>query len=213
MAAFQTFVERTGAPMELTQQRTITLVAALLLAAAVTQAVYTALYLTMPEVSRAALWGIEAFLFVMLAASAGSALALARRLHLGWSAIAAAAVLNVVQVGVGLTMFGPFGEAAGADPALAPLAGAVVAYSFMVYNAAKVLLALAAIVFGLARMKAGGKALGGLTALVGAVALLSNTLSMAAGRDVLGELPLAGGSGVLATLLLAVSLFGLARDD
>jgi hypothetical protein len=199
--------------MEFTQQRTITIVAVLLLAAAVTQSVYTALYLSMPEISRAPLWGAEGVLFVILAAFAGSALAQAKRSHLGWSAIAAAAVLNVVQVGVGLTMFGPFGEAAEANPSLAPLIGAVVAYSFMVYNAAKVLLALAAIVFGLARMSAGSKALGGLTAVVGVIALASNALSMAAGRDVLGELPLAGGSGVLATLLLALCLFALPAEE
>lgn len=199
--------------MHITNQRTVTIVAALLLAAAVTQAVYTGLYLAMPDIPRALLWGTEGFLFVMLAAFAGSALAQAKQLHLGWSAIAAAAVLNVVQVGVGLTMFGPFGEAAEADPALAPLIGAVVAFSFMVYNAAKVLLALAAIVFGLARMNAGAKALGGVTAVVGAVALVANTLSMALGRDVMGELPLAGGSGVLATLLLALCLFALPADE
>lgn len=199
--------------MHITFQRTVTIIAALLLTAAITQAVYTLLYLAMPDVPRALLWGTEGFLFVMLAAFAGSALAQAKQLHLGWSAIAIAAVLNVVQVGVGLTMFGPFGEAAGADPALAPLADAVVAYSFMVYNAAKVLLALAAIVFGLAWMKAGGKALGGLTAAVGLVALVSNTLSMALGRPALGELPLAGGSGVLATVLLAVCLFALPADE
>jgi hypothetical protein len=199
--------------MEFTQQRTITITAVLLLIAAVTQAIYTALYLTMPEISRAPLWGIEGFLFVMLAAFAGSALAQAKRLHLGWSAIAAAAVLNVVQVGVGLTMFGPFGDAAGADPAFAPLIGAVVAFSFMVYNAAKVLLALAAIVFGSARMSAGSKVLGGLTALVGVVALVSNALSMALGRDFSGELPIAGGTGVLATLLLALCLLGVKGED
>jgi hypothetical protein len=199
--------------MPITNQRTITIVALLLLAAAITQSIYTALYLTMPEISRAPLWGIEGLLFVALAAFAGSALAQAKQLHLGWSAIAAAAVLNVVQVGVGLTMFGPFGDAAEADPSLAPLIGAVVAFSFMIYNAAKVLLALAAIVFGVARMGAGGKALGGLTALVGVVALGANALSLAAGRDVLGELPLAGGSGVLATLLLALCLLGVKGED
>jgi hypothetical protein len=199
--------------MPTTNQRTVTIVAALLLVAAITQSIYTALFLTMPELSRAPLWGIEGIVFTLMAAFAGSALAQAKRLHLGWSAIAAAAVLNVVQVSVGLTMFGPFGEAAKADPAFAPLIGAVVAFSFMMYNAAKMLLALAAIVFGLFRMNAGSKALGGLTALVGVVALGANALSLAAGRDVLGDLPLAGGSGVLATLLLAVSLFALPADE
>ena len=93
--------------------------------------------------------------------------------------------------------------------AAAPAASAIVAFSFMVYNAAKVLLALALIVIGLDR----GKALGGLSALIGLVAFVSNTLSMALGRGFSGELPIAGGSGVLATILLAVCLFGLSDDE
>lgn len=199
--------------MSITNQRTVSIIAILLLVAAITQSIYTALYLSMPELARAPLWRIEGILFVMLAAFAGSALAQAKRFHLGWSAIMAAAVLNVVQVAVGLTMFAPFSEAAKADVSFGPLIGAVVAFSFMIYNAAKVLLALAAIVFGLARMDAGSKAIGGLTALVGLVALVSNALSMAFGRDVLGELPLAGGSGVLATALLALCLFKLPANE
>lgn len=199
--------------MHITYRSTVAITATLLLVAAITQAAYTALYLAMPDVPRALLWGVEGFLFVLMAAFAGSALAQARRQHLGWSAIAAAAVLNVVQVGVGLTMFGPFGDAAKADPALAPLEGAVVAFSFMVYNAAKVLLAIAAIVFGLARTGVGGRVIGGLTAVAGVIALVSNALSMALGRGFSGELPIAGGSGVLATVLLAVCLLGAARED
>jgi len=195
--------------MEFTLKRTAQLIAGLLLLAALSQAVYTALYLAEANVPRQLLWGTEGLLFVLLAAFAGSALAQAGRLHLAWSAIMAAAVLNVVQVGVGLTLFGPFFEAAGEAEALAPAAAAVVAFSFMVYNAAKVLLALAAIVFGADRLVAGSRLLGGASVAVGVIALVSNAASMAAGRDVFGELPLAGGSGVLATVLLAVCLLKL----
>ncbi len=199
--------------MEFTLKRTVQIVAILLLTAAVTQAVYTALYVAEADVPRQFLWGTEGLLFVLLAAFAGSAMVEAKRYSLGWSAITMAAVLNVVQVGVGLTMFGPFYEAAGEVEALAPAAGSVVAFSFMVYNAAKILLGLAAIVFGMAVMQSGGKVLGGLTAGIGALAMVANTLSMAAGRDVTGELPLAGGSGVLATVLLAVCLLKVAKED
>lgn len=192
---------------------TVRATAVLLLLGAITQSIYTALYSAGMEVPRTLLWGTEGMVFVLMAAFAGAALAQARMGHLGWSAITAAAVLNVVQVGVGLTLFAPFGEVAKAEPALAPLAGAVVALSFMIYNAAKVLLALAAIDFGRGRMRAGGRVLGGLTAFVGLVALISNALSMAMGRTVLGDLPLAGGSGVLATLLLAACLFTASGDD
>ena len=119
------------------------------------------------------------------------------------------AVLNVVQVGVGLTLFAPFFKAAGSVEALAPVAGAIVAFSFMVYNGAKVLLSLALIVFALARSKDGGRLLGGISAAVGVIAFFANAASMAAGRSVFGELPLAGGSGVLATVLLGVLLLTL----
>ncbi|MDJ0979799.1 MAG: thiamine biosynthesis protein ThiC [Erythrobacter sp.] len=195
--------------MDFTYARTTGIVAALLLVAAVTQAVYTALYLAEMDVPRQLLWGGEGLLFALMAAFAGSALAQAKGLHLAWSAIAAAAVLNVVQVGVGLTLFGPFREVAQAIPEAAPTAGAIVAFSFMVYNAAKALLALALIVVGLSR----GKVLGAVSALVGVFAFVTNTASMAAGRGVFGELPLAGGSGVLATVLLAVGLFALPGED
>ena len=202
--------------MEFTLKRTVQVTAFLLLLAAVTQALYTALYIAEADVPRQLLWGLEGLIFVLLAAFAGSALADSKRFSLGFSAIAASAVLNVVQVGVGLTMFGPFREAAGAVDGMAPAAGGVVAYSFMVYNAAKILLGLAAFVFGMANMNAGGggaKALGAITALVGLVAMVANAASMAMGRTVFGDLPLAGGSGVLATLLLALCLSAAVKDD
>lgn len=199
--------------MDLTQSRTVTIIAILLLLAAVTQPIYTALYLGAPEFDRQFLWGLEGLLFVLLAAFSGSALVMAKRYTLGFSAIAFSAVLNVVQVGVGYTQFGPFREAAEANPDLSGVAFSVVAFSFFGYNAAKILLGLAAVVFGMAKMKAGGKALGGATALVGAVALVANTLVMMFGLNGVVPSPIAGGSGVLATLLLAICLFGVSDQE
>ena len=197
--------------MPSTLTRNTAILTALLILAAITQAAYTALYLSGGEVPRQWLWGSEGAIFTLVAAFAGAAMLEARRDYLGWAAIFAAAVLNVVQVGVGLTLFAPFGAAATALPDLAPVASGIVAFSFMVYNAAKALLGLAAIVFGMARMNEGPKALGAAAALVGAVALLSNLASVLLGRDFLGEIPLAGGSGVLATVLLAACLPGAVR--
>ena len=205
--------------MEFTLRRTVQIVASLLILAAITQATYTGFYMAREagmevEVPRQMLWGMEGLIFTLLAAFAGSALVMANRYILGWSAIAMSAVLNVVQVGVGLTMFGPFFEAAGAVEGLEPAALAVVAFSFMVYNAAKILLGLAAVVFGMACTQAGGKVVGWLTVAVGAIAMVANAGSMAMGRTFLGEdVPLAGGSGVLATVLLAVCLLGVVKDD
>lgn len=199
--------------MEFTQKRTVHVIALLLIATAVIQAVYTALYIAEAEVPRQFLWGLEGLIFVLLAALAGSALANAKGCSLGFSAILVAAILNVVQVSVGLTMFGPFREFAGGMDAFGPVAGAIVAFSFMVYNAAKILLGLAALVFGMAKVKDGSKAVGGLTAVVGVIAMVANALSMAAGTAIFGGLPIAGASGVVATLLLALCLSAATKED
>ena len=199
--------------MDLSHRTTVKTVAVFLLLAAISQPIYTALYLGAPEVDRQFLWGLEGLLFVLLAAFAGSALVMAKRYTLGFSAIAFSAVLNVVQVGVGLTQFTPFREAATANPDLGGVAFSVVAFSFFGYNAAKILLGLAAIVFGMAKSKEGGKLLGGLTVLVGAIAFVANTLVMMFGLEGFLPSPVAGGSGVVATLLLAICLFSLKDDD
>lgn len=199
--------------MGLTNKQTVQIAAFLLLLLAVTQALYTALYIAEINIPRQLIWGLEGFLFTMLIAFAGAAMVQAKNYQLGWSAIAFSAVLNIVQVSVGLAMFGPFREAASQLEALGPVAGAVVAFSFMIYYAAKLLLGFAALIFGMAKMNAGGKALGGLTALVGVVAMCANTILIVFGRDGFLPSPVAGGSGVFATLLLALCVMSLARDD
>lgn len=100
-----------------------------------------------------------------------------------------------------------------ANAEFAGVASAVVAFSFFIYNSAKMLLGLAAVVFGMAKMSAGSKTLGGATALVGTVAFVANTLVMMFGLDGFFPSPIAGGSGVLATLLLALCLFGAASEE
>ncbi|MEL7453339.1 MAG: thiamine biosynthesis protein ThiC [Pseudomonadota bacterium] len=199
--------------MEFTQSRTVKSVAILLLLASISQPIYTALYIGAPEVDRQFLWGLEALLFVLLAAFAGSALAKAESHTLGFSAIAYSAVLNVLQVGIGLTQFGPFREAAQANADLGGVAFSVVAFSFFGYNAAKILLGLAAIVFGMAKMGDGSKILGGITVLAGVVAFVANTLVMMFGLQSFFPSPIAGGSGVVATLLLAFCLFSIRTND
>ncbi len=202
--------------MELSLKRAIHYTAILLILVAVTQAAYTALYVAVPDMDRLFLWRIEAILFVILSAVAGVAFVKAKRFALGWSAIFVSAILNFIQVGVGLVMFGPFREAAEAAESAAPMAGAVVAFSFFIYNGAKALLGLAAMVFGMAKLNAGGKALGGLTAFAGVVALASNIVVMAFGLGASitgGGLMPSGGSGVLATVLLALCLFAVPDEE
>ena len=199
--------------MEFTFKRNVRIVTCLLLALVVTQAVYTALFTMDIAGPRPLLWGLEGVLFTILAAFAGAALVQAGNHHLGWSAIAFSALLNFVQVSIGLKLFGPFGGAAQQVEAMGPLIGAVVAFSFMIYNAAKVLLGLAALVFGMAKMNAGSKTLGGLTAAVGVIAILANAIMIIFGRDSFLPSPVAGASGVIATVLLALCLINIARDD
>jgi|GEM_PF-302504 len=209
--------------MEFTFERNVRITALLLLTLVVTQAVYTGLFVAEIAGPRPLLWGLEAVLFTFLAAFAGAALVQTRNYYLGWSAIAFSAVLNVVQVSIGLKLFGPFGGVAQQAEAMAPLIGAVVAFSFMIYNTAKILLGFAALIFGMAKMNAGGessgvksvgvKSLGGLTALAGVVAIVANSFMVIFGRDAFLPSPVAGVSGVVATVLLALCLMNMASDD
>ncbi|WP_077288343.1 thiamine biosynthesis protein ThiC [Cognaticolwellia aestuarii] len=197
--------------MEFTNKRTMLITASLLLVLAITQAIFTALYSAEISFSRQFAWGLEALVFTVLVAFAGAAMVQAKNSQLGWSAIAFSAVLNIVQVSIGLTLFSSFGKVAGAVEGAQPLIGGVVALSFMIYYAAKVLLGLAAVVFGMTSIAKGGKAIGGLTALAGVVAMFANGILITFGRD--GFLPsgVAGASGMIATLLLAVCLISLYR--
>ncbi len=199
--------------MELTQDRTIKIVAILLLLAAISQPIYTALYLGAPEFDRKFLWGLEGLLFVLLTAFAGSALVMAKRYSLGFSAIAFSAILNVIQVGIGLTQFGPFGAAARVNAELSDVASSVVAFSFFGYNAAKILLGLAAIVFGMAKLNNGNKLLGGATIFVGVVAFAANAIVLMFGLNGFLPSPYAGGSGVVATLLLSLCLLSISKES
>ncbi len=195
--------------MELTQSNTIKTLAVLLLLTAITQPIYTALYVGAPDINRQFIWGTEGLLFLLIAPFAGSALVMTGRYTLGFAAIASSAVLNVVQVSAGFTLFGPFTAAAAANPDFGGIASAIVAMSFFIYNAAKVLLGIAAVVFGIAVKNGGNTLLGSAAALVGAVAIVANTIVMMFGLGGFLPSPIAGGSGVLATLLLAICLFSI----
>lgn len=201
--------------MEFTHSKNIKATAILLFLAAITQPIYTILYQYAKDVDRSFLWKAEALIFVLLCAFAGAALVMTRRYALALSAIAFAAVLNVLQVGIGLVQFKPFFAAAGENPELGGIAGSIAALSFFLYNGAKILLGLAALDIGMSKMKDGAKALGGLTALIGGVALLANAVAMMMGRSALPEAvtAVAGASGVVTALLLALCLFSLKSED
>ena len=203
--------------MEFTHSRTVKIIAIFLLLAAILQPIYTFLYLKAPGVDRQFIWGIEALLFVLLSAFAGAALVQTKRHALAFSAIAFSAVLNVIQVGIGLTQFGPVREAVKLNADLGSIASSVISFSFFGYNAAKILLGLAAILFGLTLFKSAktlSKSVGGLAVLVGVLAFVTNSVLMMFGlqADIIPR-QLAGGSGVVATLLLALCLFSLPFEE
>lgn len=199
-----------GLRMQFTEKQTTQLVAALLFLAVISQAFYTLLYVAASDVPRQWLWGIEGLVFVLLAAIAGSAMVQSKEYSLGFSAIFASAILNIVQVGIGLTQFGPFREAAQGLEGLAPAAGSVVALSFFIYNAAKILLGLSAVAFGMSISQAGSTWLGRIAALAGFVAIVTNTIAMMFGR--IDGIP-SGATGVVATLLLAICVLKLRSSD
>ncbi len=196
--------------MEFTQKQNILAIATLLFLAVITQAVYTGLYKFAGDIPRHWLWGLEGLIFVLLAAIAGSALVHAKTCTLGFSAIFASALLNLVQVGIGLTQFGPFREAAQSVEAIAPAAGSVVALSFFIYNAAKILLGIAAISFGTAISRTGSAGLGRIAVFLGIVAIVTNSIVMMFGR--IAEVP-SGATGVIATLVLAMCMLKLQSED
>ncbi|WP_444916562.1 thiamine biosynthesis protein ThiC [Microbulbifer sp. JMSA003] len=199
--------------MKLTNARNIQIIAFLLLALVVTQALFTMMYVAEINPSRKLFWGLEGLLFTILSAFAGAAMVQTKNHHVGWSAIAFSSVFNVVQVSIGATMFMPFREVASQLETLGAAAGAVVAFSFMIYYAAKFLLGFAALIFGVAKMNGSSKVLGGLTASVGVIAMFANAISITFGRDSYLPSSVAGASGVLATLLLAICLLTIARED
>ena len=198
--------------MHLSERSAARAVALLLLLAAITQPIYTAFFIGAPEIDRRFLWRVEGLLFILLACFAGAGLVIAKRYALGYSAIAFAAVFKLLAVGLGLTQFFPFNAAAEVNADLNEVATSIVAFSFFSYNSANVLLGLAAIVFGLAKWAERGRAIGAITTVFGIIALTTNTVVMMFGFQGLLPSPVAGASGVVAMVLLAVCLLGTKRD-
>ncbi len=198
--------------MELMKGNTFKVISILLVLTVITQAIYTALFVGAPDLSRNFIWGLEGIIFAFLAVFSGFALVTSKRYALGFSAIALSAALNLVQVGVGFTLFEPFQLAGEANPDLAPIAFGIVSLAFFIYNAAKVALGLAVVVFGMARIQDGSRALGRLAVAVGAVAIVANALMMMFGLDGFLPSPVAGGTGVLATLILAICIFSINKE-
>ena len=161
------------------------------------------------DVMRPVVWTLEMVDFTLVTVAALALLARDRTMPLIWSAIALSGIMNIVQVGMGLSMFGPAREAVEATPELFQ---SILAGAFFLYFHGKALLGLAAIGVGLALLAqpgALGKGLGGLAILSGIAAAVLNLLGMAAGMD---WTFIAGASGTAATAFLALALLAVPRE-
>jgi len=174
----------------------------------VTQLSYVVLSNSGFEMHRMVIWTTEAVAFLGITVLALVALAQNSRLAPAWAAIAVGGVLNVVQVGMGLAMFGPLKDA---GEAMAPAYEAVVAGAFFLYFAGKWLFGLAAILVGAVMLRGTGlaKAAGVLAILSGLAAMAVNLLGMATGMAWIFP---AGAAGTAATLLLAIALAMTLRE-
>jgi len=174
----------------------------------VTQLSYVVLSDSGFEMHRRVIWTTEAVAFLGITVLALVALAQNSKLAPAWAAIAVSGVLNVVQVGMGLAMFGPLKDA---GEAMAPAYEAVVAGAFFLYFTGKWLFGLAAILVGAAMLRGTGlaKAAGMLAILSGLAAMAVNLLGMATGMAWIFP---AGVTGTAATLLLAIALAMTLRE-
>lgn len=155
------------------------------------------------------IWTIEAIGFLAMAVFAMVALARRASAPVVWASIALGGLLNVIQVGMGLAMFGPL-ESAGA--AFAPAFDAVLAGAFFFYFAGKFLFGIAATVLGLALLKGpiAARVIGGLAIASGGAAVVLNALAMAVGMDMVFA---AGASGTAAALFAAIAVLTTGRQS
>lgn len=119
--------------------------------------------------------------------------------------LAVSGIFNLIQTGMGLTMFYQLGY--GSETLPNPVFFPVLRMSFFLYFAAKAALGVAAIILGMELWQtiAGGvwRIVGLLVGLAGLGALLLNAAAMILG---LGVVPFAGAVGVVAAVLTALAL-------
>ena len=160
------------------------------------------------EMLRPLTWFTELFAFLLVTV-ASLALAAKRPDSAGiWAAIGVSGLLNLLQVGMGLSMFSPAMEASEAVP---QLFAAILAGAFFLYFLAKLVIGLVALALGLGLLrrdtgaaKAGGAVLG----LSGLAAIALNLLALV---DAKAWTFAAGGAGTAATALVAAALLLGAR--
>ncbi len=199
--------------MPQTMRQIATFMSIMLLLTVISQIIYT---MTLSGVGivegwplRSTIWTIELLLFTAIAIASLVGLVRSSDMQLGWSALVVAGLVNMVQSGIGLSMFLP---ATKAGEEFAPLMGTVLAGSFLFYYLAKVVLGLAAVFFGLSLFR-NGETIGRVVGLVSLIAgVIAIALNVAAVRLGLGAVPLAGASGAIATFFAGCAIWYSARQ-
>ncbi|QKG71429.1 hypothetical protein [Erythrobacter mangrovi] len=158
---------------------------------------------------RPATWLVELFAFVGIAVS-GITLAVrdSQRAHL-WSLVALSGLFNMLQIAMGLSMFGPASEASETVP---NLFATILGGAFFFYFLAKLLLGLAALAIGGTAVRGGAglaRIFGGLAALAGGATVVIGFLAML-DRD--GWMFPAGAAGTAVAALFALTLL-TAKDS
>ncbi|GAB5488724.1 MAG: hypothetical protein Pars2KO_22940 [Parasphingorhabdus sp.] len=200
--------------MEQAQQKLSKIVAVSLLLTVVSQIVYMAALSDVGIVEgwplRSTIWTIELLLFSIIAATGLTSLARTSQLHLAWSAIAIFGLINIIQAGIGLSMFLPATEA-GED--FSALWDTVLAGAFVFFFLAKVFIGFAAMAFGLRLFRGQTSLIKGIGIVTGIAGFAAIVLNIAALPQGLAFVLPGGASGTLATLLLAVAIWLNARNE
>lgn len=198
--------------MDINTRRTGALIMAALLITVITQLVYVKWLGGVGIIEgwplRSALWSIELFAFTVIAVASLALLVRDTGRAFIWSALAISGMLNIIQAGIGLSMFMPMTEA---GEQFAPMMGVIVGGAFLFYFLAKVLLGLAAIGLGFILFSSGGgagKIVGALSIIAGLAAAAVNMVAIPQGMMLVFE---AGAAGTAAALITALAIWMVTR--
>lgn len=196
--------------MDFTARRSAQIVIVALFSVVITQIIYVALMSAGADINRMIIWTTEAVLFLAMSLFGLTLLVQSKSHRAVWTAIALGGIFNVIQVGMGLAMFGPLEEA---GEAMAPAFKAILAGAFFAFFVGKFLFGFAATLTGATLLRSGAgvaKGVGGLAVLTGLAAMATNVGAMAVGMDMVQS---AGAAGTAATLFLGLALAFVARAE
>lgn len=189
--------------MQITADKSAKAIAIALISLVVTQIIYITLFESGADINRPLIWTVEAILYLTIVVCAFVPLVRNYGPTLAWAALILSGLFNVIQLGMGITMFPPLQEG---GELMETVFSAVLGSAFFLYFAGKLLFGFAAAQFGWVHMKSNGPAariVGGVAILTGVLAMGANVLAMAMGMDLLFP---AGATGTAATLLIALTL-------